>query len=67
MALKCDRCNYMEYPVCVDVCPTKALELVVLDDLDNVIRGKRLTVVDSLTSEKRKGLVILDLESDTAV
>ena len=67
MALKCDRCNYMEYPVCVDVCPTKALELVALDDLDQVIREKRRAVVDRLAPEKRKGLVILDLESDTAI
>ncbi len=66
MAVKCDRCNYMESPVCVDVCPTKALELVALDDLDQVIREKRRAVVDRLTQEKRKGLVILDLESDTA-
>ncbi len=67
MALKCDRCNYIESPVCVDVCPTKALELVALDDLDQVNREKRRVVVDRLTLEKRKGLVILDLKSDTAI
>jgi len=67
MALKCDRCNYMEYPVCVDVCPTKALELVALDDFDQVVREKRRAVVDRLVPAKRKGLVILDLESDTAI
>jgi carbon-monoxide dehydrogenase iron sulfur subunit len=26
-AVKCDRCRSMEYPICVDVCPTKALVL----------------------------------------
>ena len=31
IAIKCDRCLYMEKPVCVDVCPTKALEVVELE------------------------------------
>ena len=65
MALKCDRCNYMEYPVCVDVCPTKALELVALDDFDQIMREKRRVVVDRLTSESRDGIYILDLSSNT--
>ena len=57
----------MEYPVCVDVCPTKALELVALEDLDGVVRQKRRSVVEHLAPVKRKGLVILDLESDSAL
>ena len=32
IALKCDRCAYMESPVCVEVCPTYALELVELEE-----------------------------------
>ena len=67
MALKCDRCNYMEYPVCVDVCPTNALELVELDDLEQVIQVKRHSIVGQLATEKRKGLIVLDLESDAAI
>jgi carbon-monoxide dehydrogenase iron sulfur subunit len=27
VAVKCDRCRNMEYPICVDVCPTRALVL----------------------------------------
>lgn len=27
VAVKCDRCRNMEYPICVEVCPTGALEL----------------------------------------
>jgi carbon-monoxide dehydrogenase iron sulfur subunit len=67
MAIKCDRCNYMEYPVCVDVCPTKALELLDVDDLEQVIQKKRRAVLSPLESGKRNGLVVLDLKSDNAV
>ncbi len=28
IALKCDRCTGREEPICVDVCPTRALELI---------------------------------------
>lgn len=27
VAVKCDRCRNMEYPICVEVCPTNALKL----------------------------------------
>ncbi len=27
VAVKCDRCQEMEYPICVEVCPTQALML----------------------------------------
>lgn len=40
-ALKCDRCSFMEGPVCVDVCPTNALELVDAEDIENTYREKR--------------------------
>jgi carbon-monoxide dehydrogenase iron sulfur subunit len=28
VAVKCDRCRNMEFPICVEVCPTNALKLV---------------------------------------
>ena len=48
MALKCDRCNYMEYPVCVDVCPTKALELVEIGDYEDLLKKRRLKTADAV-------------------
>ncbi len=41
IAVKCDRCLYMEKPVCVDVCPTKALEVVELEEIEELLREKR--------------------------
>jgi len=41
IALKCDRCMYMEAPVCVDVCPTRALELVNLDEYEDLLAMRR--------------------------
>jgi len=62
-ALKCDRCTYMENPVCVEVCPCKALELVELDDLAEIPRGKRVDVSRKLAGKRAsKGLLVLDLE-----
>ncbi len=61
-ALKCDRCAYMENPVCVDVCPSKALELVDLDKYAETIRQKRESVAKDLTGESKKGLLVLDLD-----
>ena len=61
MALKCDRCNYMESPVCVDVCPTKALELVELENMDEYIKQKRQAVVDGFSAERKDVILILDL------
>jgi Fe-S-cluster-containing hydrogenase component 2 len=57
----------MEYPVCVDVCPTKALELLALNDLEQVIQAKRHSIVEQFGTEKRKGLVVLGLENDAAI
>ncbi len=28
VAIKCDRCRNMGYPICVEICPTNALQLV---------------------------------------
>lgn len=61
MALKCDRCAYMENPVCVEVCPCRALELVELDDLEKIFRQRREEVLQRLAGNKRAGLLLLDL------
>ena len=61
MALKCDRCNYMEYPVCVDVCPTSALELVELDTFDDLLQQTRKSITESVAERRREGICILDL------
>lgn len=61
MALKCDRCNYMEYPVCVDVCPTKALTLIEVENMDEYIQQKRQAVADGLVAARKDGICVLDL------
>ncbi|MCJ7830522.1 MAG: 4Fe-4S dicluster domain-containing protein [Desulfobacterales bacterium] len=61
MALKCDRCNYMENPVCVEVCPTKALELVDLDDYQSQLQARRQRIAAAVAAESREGLCVLDL------
>ena len=61
MALKCDRCNFMEYPVCVEVCPTKALELVDLDDFQKQLQARRQRIATAVVAESRQGLCVLDL------
>lgn len=61
-ALKCDRCVYMEHPVCVDVCPTQAIELVDVDDLGKTYRKKRQVAVEAAAvASSDGGLVVLDL------
>jgi carbon-monoxide dehydrogenase iron sulfur subunit len=61
-ALKCDRCAYMENPVCVEVCPSKALELVELEKYDEMLRRKRESIPAKLTGEDKKALLVLDLD-----
>jgi carbon-monoxide dehydrogenase iron sulfur subunit len=61
IAIKCDRCLYMEKPVCVDVCPTKALEVVELDGIDEHLRQKRLAAAASVADGGKEGIRILDL------
>ncbi|MDI7258501.1 MAG: 4Fe-4S dicluster domain-containing protein [Thermodesulfobacteriota bacterium] len=61
IALKCDRCAYMENPVCVDVCPTRALELVELEKIEELLRERREEVVKTVTAESREGFCLLDL------
>jgi len=65
MALKCDRCAYMEYPVCVEACPTRALELVDVDELDKINRTKRQEVIKALPVRKEKALLLLELGQKT--
>ncbi len=61
IALKCDRCLYMEIPVCVDVCPTQALELVDLAEYDNVLQAKRASAVEAIRrAGDRQGAVLLE-------
>ncbi len=62
IALKCDRCLYMEVPVCVDVCPTKALELVDSDQYERFTRRKRIDTAVGLQADKGiGGGLLLDL------
>src|SRR5512137_2402588 len=54
LALKCDRCGYMEEPVCVDVCPTHALELVDLNTFEDLQREKRKAIFRKAAAKRRK-------------
>ncbi len=61
-ALKCDRCAYMETPVCVESCPCKALELVDVGDYDQLLRRKREEVAGKIAEENKKGFLLLELD-----
>ena len=61
-ALKCDRCAYMDNPVCVEVCPCKALELVEVGNYDEMLRQRRQKVTKKLTKSEKAGLLLLDLD-----
>lgn len=61
IAIKCDRCLYMEKPACVDVCPTKALEVVELDEIEEHLRQKRLSAARATAGDGSEGIRILDL------
>jgi carbon-monoxide dehydrogenase iron sulfur subunit len=61
IALKCDRCGTMEEPVCVDVCPTRALELVDLNAFEDLLREKRKGVARDVAARRRKGVWVLEL------
>ena len=52
----------MERPVCVDVCPTRALELVDLNDVEEMLRQRRREVSEGIGAEHKEGLWVLDLE-----
>jgi anaerobic carbon-monoxide dehydrogenase iron sulfur subunit len=60
MAIKCDRCNYMEHPICIDVCPTQALQLVDLDRYDEeTLRSKRKNAVTLIHKDTDSDEVLL--------
>ncbi|MEJ2691151.1 MAG: 4Fe-4S dicluster domain-containing protein [Deltaproteobacteria bacterium] len=40
IAVKCDRCHKLDTPACVSACPTKALELVEVDELPAEMRHR---------------------------
>lgn len=62
VALKCDRCLYMEHPVCVDVCPTRALELVDLDQYETLLHQKRKAAIRTAGFHQSEGrMLLLDL------
>jgi Fe-S-cluster-containing hydrogenase component 2 len=60
IALKCDRCLYMEKPVCVDVCPTGALEVVDLEEIEKLLREKRLAAAEATGGVPVGSLLLLD-------
>jgi len=49
----------MENPVCVDVCPTHALEIVDLDEFDGLLHQKRLKTIQETVAAKKDGKVLL--------
>lgn len=62
IALKCDRCLYMEAPVCVDVCPTKALALIDVDQYEELLHKKRAETAAELQGSKGlNAALLLDL------
>ena len=62
IAIKCDRCLYMEKPVCVDVCPTKALEVVELEEIEELLREKRRKTAEGMSEDSGEGVNrLLDL------
>jgi len=62
IAIKCDRCLYMEMPVCVDVCPTRALEVVEVGEIEELLREKRRKTADGMADRAGEGPRLLDLE-----
>ena len=60
-ALKCDRCAFMDEPTCVDVCPTSALELVEIDDMENAYRSKRRQAWEMAAAAEPGETVVLGL------
>jgi Fe-S-cluster-containing hydrogenase component 2 len=61
-ALKCDRCAFMDNPVCVEVCPCKALELVDVEEFDRIFEYRRQEVSKKITAKKAGGMLLLDLK-----
>jgi Fe-S-cluster-containing hydrogenase component 2 len=57
----------MEGPVCVEVCPTQALELVDLEEIEKLLHKRREETIKTITSKKREGLVLLGLGREKGV
>jgi carbon-monoxide dehydrogenase iron sulfur subunit len=62
IALKCDRCAFMDNPVCVEVCPCKALELVDVEEMDKAFEHRRKEVSKKIGGKKAGGMLLLDLK-----
>jgi Fe-S-cluster-containing hydrogenase component 2 len=52
----------MENPVCLEVCPCQALELVDIEELDIITGRRRAEIGRTLAGKKEKGLLLLDLK-----
>lgn len=62
-ALKCDRCTYMDDPVCVAVCPTGAIEVVDLDKIEEKYQEKRRAAVNAAADASgEEAFLLLDLQ-----
>jgi Fe-S-cluster-containing hydrogenase component 2 len=62
IALKCDRCAFMDNPVCVEVCPCKALELADVEEIDKIFEHRRQVVSKKIAGKKAAGMLLLDLK-----
>ncbi|WP_239670669.1 4Fe-4S dicluster domain-containing protein [Vibrio variabilis] len=50
-ALKCDLCSHRQGgPACMEVCPTNALKLVSLEEVESLKKKKRTAAVDEAVS-----------------
>jgi anaerobic carbon-monoxide dehydrogenase iron sulfur subunit len=61
IAIKCDRCLHREKPTCVDVCPTRALELVDLDQIETLLNEKRRRTAGEMGNNRGEGIRLLDI------
>ena len=53
----------MEKPVCVDVCPTKALEVIDLSEVEALLREKRRKTAQEMANSAGEGLRLLDVKN----
>jgi Fe-S-cluster-containing hydrogenase component 2 len=51
----------MEKPACVDVCPTQALEVVELEEIEDLLRKNRQKTARGMTGVGGEGIRLLDL------
>jgi Fe-S-cluster-containing hydrogenase component 2 len=63
IAIKCDRCLYMEKPTCVDVCPTRALEVIDLTETEALLGEKRRKAARATADRAGEGLCLLDFRT----